>query len=93
MGGRGNANEILIAFQMTKPLPQWQKYYEDFKLPYHFYEPEDDETWLLVSSLRPVRVELIPKGTARPLEEGEFVASRVQRTSCALISPLQSLSG
>jgi len=62
MGGRGNVTEVFSAIQaVLQQHPQWIQYFENFTPPYHFYGPEEYETWLLESSFRPGRVELVPK--------------------------------
>jgi len=61
MGGCGNATEVFGAIKKILQHPRWQRYYEDFTPPYHFYGPEEYEAWLLESCFRPVRVELVPK--------------------------------
>lgn len=61
MGGRGNAKEVSRIVQEVTGRPQWQRYFDGFTFPYHFYGPEDYEQWLAQSGFCPRRVELIPK--------------------------------
>ena len=70
MGGCGNATEVFGAIKKILQHPRWQRYYEDFTPPYHFYGPEEYEAWLLESCFRPVRVELVPKDMQHHGAEG-----------------------
>jgi trans-aconitate methyltransferase len=70
MGGRGNATEVFRAIQAVLQHPEWLAYFEDFTPPYHFYGPEEYETWLLESSFRPRRVELVQKDMQHQGVEG-----------------------
>ncbi|HEY8857571.1 MAG TPA: methyltransferase domain-containing protein [Rugosibacter sp.] len=70
MGGRGNATEVFGAIQAVLQQPKWLQYFEGFIPPYHFYGPEEYETWLLESSFRPGRVELVPKDMQHQGVEG-----------------------
>jgi trans-aconitate methyltransferase len=70
MGGRGNAHEVSRSVQVVIQRPQWKGYFDDFGQPYHFYGPEEYETWLSRSGFRPVRVELIPKDMQHQGREG-----------------------
>ena len=70
MGGRGNATEVFSAIQAVLQHPKWLQYFEDFTPPYHFYGPEEYETWLLESSFRTGRVELVPKDMQHQGVEG-----------------------
>jgi trans-aconitate methyltransferase len=70
MGGRGNAADIFCAVEKIVQRSHWQRYYENFTSPYHFYGPEEYETWLLANGFRPVRVELVPKDMQYPGADG-----------------------
>jgi trans-aconitate 2-methyltransferase len=70
MGGCGNAAEVFGTIRETIKRPQWQRYFEAFTPPYHFYGPKDYEAWLLASGFRPARVELIPKDMQHGGAEG-----------------------
>lgn len=51
-------------------LPRWQRYFDGFTSPYHFYRPEDCETWLAQSGFCLWRVELIPKDMRHQRKQG-----------------------
>lgn len=61
MGGRGNAAEVFNAIELIIKKPRWADYFENFKMPYYFYGPDDYKIWLSENEFNPVRVELIPK--------------------------------
>lgn len=61
MGGRGNAPGVFAAIGSLLGQPQWQRYFEKFTSPYHFYGPEEYEVWLSATGFCPLRVELVPK--------------------------------
>jgi trans-aconitate methyltransferase len=70
MGGRGNAAEVFVAIETLMQQSRWQRYYEGFTTPYHFYGPEEYEAWLAASGFRPARVELVPKDMQHQGESG-----------------------
>jgi trans-aconitate methyltransferase len=61
MGGRGNATEVFNAIELIIKKTRWYNYFENFKMPYYFYGPDDYKIWLSENGFNPVRVELIPK--------------------------------
>jgi len=69
-GGRGNAVEIVEAFETVTARERWRKYFEGFLFPYHFYGPEEYSRWLPEAGLSPLRVELAPKDMSHPGAEG-----------------------
>lgn len=61
MGGKGNADGVIAAWQAAIAEPQWVAAFEGFSFPYGFHSPEQYDGWLKESNLTPVRAELIPK--------------------------------
>lgn len=70
MGGQGNAAEIFTTLQGIIDHPRWQRYFQAFKPPYHFYGPEEYKRWLVQNGFRPVRVELLLKDMQHKGAEG-----------------------
>jgi len=70
MGGRGNAAEIETAFRKRMLDPRYQSYFVDFRLPYHFYGPEQYQDWLPQAGFHTQRIELIPKDMQHEGREG-----------------------
>ena len=70
MGGRGNVVGISRAMEAAMRSARWRQYFENFTSPYHFYGPEDYETWLPENGFRPVRMELMPKDMRHQGTEG-----------------------
>lgn len=58
-GGHGNEQEVFRIVQDVVGLPRWQRYFDGFTFPYHFYWPEDYETRLAQSGFCPRNIELI----------------------------------
>ncbi len=69
MGGRGNVAEILNAVQLVKNKQNWSKYFDNFIMPYYFYDIKDYEIWLAENHFKPLRLELITKNIKHPSEE------------------------
>jgi trans-aconitate methyltransferase len=70
MGGRGNAAEVVAVMDEVTALPRWRGHFVDFAFPYGFYGLEEYLPWLGQASLRPVRVELLPKDMVHAGREG-----------------------
>ena len=66
MGGRGNARDVIAAFEQVIELNNWRRYFVDFTFPYAFFGVEEYQTWLAEAGLRAWRVELIPKDMTHP---------------------------
>ena len=71
MGGRGNAQEVFMAFEkMTACSDRWKSFFANFEFPYGFYGVEEYTQWLREAGLEPHRVELISKDMVYPHREG-----------------------
>lgn len=70
MGGVGNARDVARAVRQLISLPRWQKYFDDFIPPYHYYSVAQYQGWLAQCGLSAVRVELIPKDMQHQGAEG-----------------------
>lgn len=70
MGGIGNAADIFSIVKMVTQYPRWEQYYREFETPYYFYGPEEYEDWLINSSFRAIRIELVFKDMQHQGVEG-----------------------
>ena len=70
MGGKGNADEVFQIVNKIISLPTWQKYFNGFIAPYHFYGPDEYRGWLEQCGFRIERVELFPKDMQHQGKEG-----------------------
>lgn len=61
MGGKGNAEDLILVFEDIMQKQNWKLYFEDFSFPYGFYDTETYKHWLKEANLTCKRVELIPK--------------------------------
>jgi trans-aconitate 2-methyltransferase len=61
MGGKGNAQAVMGILDDLLVEEQWQGYFEGFMFPYSFLDSEEYSALLVQASLKPLRVELIPK--------------------------------
>jgi trans-aconitate 2-methyltransferase len=61
MGGKGNASQLIAAIQPLMRREDWLPYFRDFDFRYGFHGPGEYRLWLSDASLRPTRMELIPK--------------------------------
>jgi trans-aconitate 2-methyltransferase len=66
MGGRNNVYRVQQTIDAIITLPEWEDYFEDFEIPYHFYGVEEYSTWLPLADFRSERVELISKDMQQP---------------------------
>ena len=69
MGGRGNVAEVLNAVKLVMSKPDWSKYFDNFIMPYYFYDIKDYEIWLSENHFKPLRLELIAKNIKHAGEE------------------------
>ena len=69
MGGRGNVGEVLNAVKLVMDKPDWSKYFDNFIMPYYFYDIKDYEIWLPKNHFKPLRLELIEKNIKHQSEE------------------------
>ena len=70
MGGQGNAAEIVAVLEKMIRSEKWSEYFKDFSFPYGFFSPQEYKGWLNEASLKPGRVELIPKDMVHPGRAG-----------------------
>ncbi|MGW8289311.1 MAG: class I SAM-dependent methyltransferase, partial [Candidatus Bathyarchaeia archaeon] len=70
MGGKGNAQDILLTLSPLMDSEPWKKFFSNFSFPYGFYGPEEYKTWLLEAKLKPERVELLQKDMKLQGKEG-----------------------
>jgi trans-aconitate 2-methyltransferase len=61
MGGRGNAADVLAAFEEMMDAGGWRKYFAGFDFSYGFFGPDEYAGWLGEAGLESQRVELFPK--------------------------------
>jgi len=60
-GGRGNAASLLDITCDLITIPPWKEYFSGFTFPYHFYGPQEYETWVTKAGLLPRRAELVAR--------------------------------
>ena len=61
MGGKGNAADVLTAFEKLMNADRWRGYFEGFDFTYGFFGPDEYTGWLRACGLKAKRIELIPK--------------------------------
>jgi trans-aconitate 2-methyltransferase len=69
-GGADNASGIIAALEMVTSSSAWQRYFEGFHFPYHFYSPNDYSAWLPEANLTAVWCELVEKDMIHDGPEG-----------------------
>lgn len=70
MGGRGNADEVFQIVNKITRASVWQKYFDGFKAPYHFYGSEEYRNWLIECGFNVRRAEVFPKDMVHQGEDG-----------------------
>lgn len=70
MGGKGNAQGILLVLDEMLRGEPWRKFFEGFSFPYGFYTSEEYKAWLLEAKLKPERTELLQKDMTLPGKAG-----------------------
>jgi len=70
MGGLGNVAEVLAVVEEVVASPRWRGYFDGFVSPYHFYSPDDYESWLPRAGFRVARAELVPRDMAHASRDG-----------------------
>jgi trans-aconitate methyltransferase len=60
-GGKGNAQDVFVAFRPEMRLKMWSKFFRKMPKPYFFYAPEDYEKWLPKFGFKINRLKLAPK--------------------------------
>jgi trans-aconitate methyltransferase len=70
MGGKGNAADVVAVLNEVTALPRWRGYFAGFVFPFGFYDPEEYRPWLAEASMRPIRVELVPKDMVHAGRDG-----------------------
>ncbi|MFT4171464.1 MAG: methyltransferase domain-containing protein [Rhodocyclaceae bacterium] len=61
MGGRGNGEGIIAAFDAIKAGAQWRGYFVDFVFPYGFHAPDDYREWATQAGLLVRQADLLLK--------------------------------
>ena len=70
MGGKGNAGGILTVMEGLILDDTWKRYFQNFAFPYGFYGPVEYKSWLKLSGLQAMRIDLIPKDMKQMGREG-----------------------
>jgi trans-aconitate methyltransferase len=70
MGGKGNAQEVVEAFDLLMGMDPWRRYFDGFSFPYGFFSPQEYERFLKVAGFLPRRLELIPKNMMQKGRDG-----------------------
>jgi trans-aconitate 2-methyltransferase len=70
MGGYGNANDVFQVVNKMLRLSAWQRYFDGFIPPYHFYGVQAYKGWLEQCDFKILRVELISKDMKQQGKEG-----------------------
>lgn len=60
-GGKGNAAGIIEVAHSITAEPEWEPFFQDFRFPYGFYDPDEYAMLLMDAGLLPLRVVLIDK--------------------------------
>lgn len=69
MGGKGNTQDVINAFNQCLNLPRWQKALVGFEFPYNFYDAREYREWVEKVGLVPDSVELLEKDMVHPDRE------------------------
>jgi trans-aconitate 2-methyltransferase len=69
-GGKGNAQEVFLAFRSTMRLKQWRPFFRRIHKPYFFHAPDDYRRWLPRSGFKAVKIGLAPKDAVYEGREG-----------------------
>lgn len=78
MGGKGNAAAILKILGTIMSSEKWAKYFNDFSIPYTFYDAQEYRPLLESAGFTVKRIEIIPKLMAHRGKEG--LASWIRTT-------------
>lgn len=70
MGGSGNADDVFQVVNKIIGLSTWQRYFDGFIPPYHFYGVQEYKGWLEQCGFRILRVELISKDMKQQGKDG-----------------------
>jgi trans-aconitate 2-methyltransferase len=70
MGGKGNAEEVVEAFDLLIGMDPWRQYFSGFPFPYGFFTPREYRRFLIGAGFDPRRLELIPKDMLQKGREG-----------------------
>lgn len=66
MGGYGNANEIIMAFDRVLSAPAWASWFESFELGFGFHRPEDYVRWSAEVGLDVDQIDLLDREMVFP---------------------------
>ncbi len=61
MGGKGNADTILVVLKELTAKEKWKPFFKNHTFQYGFHDSNDYKKWLTKEGFTPQRVELIPK--------------------------------
>jgi len=61
MGGKGNGETVIAAFEEVMQRDRWHHYFVGFESTYGFHDPDDYRQWLHEAGLTPTVCKLIPK--------------------------------
>jgi trans-aconitate 2-methyltransferase len=70
MGGKGNAEDVVEAFDLLMGMDPWRQYFSGFSFPYGFFSPQEYTRFLTGAGFLPGRLELIPKDMMQKGREG-----------------------
>ncbi len=70
MGGRGNADEVMVALKRIMMREEWRRCFNGFNFSYGFYGSDEYRIWIHEAGLNAKRVELIPKDAAHQGRSG-----------------------
>jgi trans-aconitate 2-methyltransferase len=60
-GGKGNAQDVFLAFRPEMRMKHWRDHFRRMERPYFFHAPEDYRRWLPKFGFKPLRIRLAPK--------------------------------
>ncbi len=61
MGGKGNAETVILAMEEVIVRKPWQRYFQNFPFPYGFHGPEEYGSWLKDAGFAIRYIRLVPK--------------------------------
>lgn len=70
MGGKGNAEEIIVAVNHLIKSEKWRTYFSNFTFPYFFHGEKEYKKWLADAGFKAERIKLLPKDMQQKGKEG-----------------------
>jgi trans-aconitate 2-methyltransferase len=70
MGGKGNAAGVVEVFEELRQSDPWRRYFERFRFPWGFYDPQEYRGLCEETGLRVSRAELLPRDMRYPSAGG-----------------------